>query len=1599
MGNLAHAIGNGRIFAGALRALRVRLPRQRPPEAGPDGPSEAEGDPRRSFLDRLRTLSQRGWLALALAGVASAILVGTVLAAGTTFTVNSTGDGADANPGDGVCDTAAAGTECTLRAAIGQANNTSTNRGPDTINFNIPVSDPNRNAAGVFTITPHSPLPVITDPVTIDGYSQGDGTADDATPNMMAIGNDARLLIELSGGSVSEHATPQNPFPAPAVGLYLSAGSERSTVRGLVINSFLREGIRIAQANSVVEGNFIGTDASGTLPRGNLDGVVSNRSGNTLGGETPGARNVISGNQGNGVFITGGDNTVQGNYIGTDASGTQDLGNSSSGMFLQDRGGNTIGGTSEGARNVISANNGPGVSIRASTLDFLGNTVQGNYIGTDANGSAPLGNSLHGVFLNSGNGNTIGGTTAAARNVISANGSGGAGSGVFIQGAHIDIPIMADFGGDNTVQGNYIGTDKDGALPLGNNFRGVVISNAKDNTIGGAEAGAGNIISANNISGVFIGKTADVTGDSTGNKVQGNYVGIDKNGTRSDSALDLGNNGPGVDLDTGSSNNTIGGTAAAARNVISDNQGDGVFISSSGNQVQGNYVGTDKEGARPAGAPDLGNSNTGVNIGSQGANNTIGGATTGARNVISDNGFNGIGISGSSNQVQGNYIGTDASGAADLGNSFDGVSVSGTSNSILSNSIFSNGGTSSANLGIDLGNDGVTQNDAGDGDFGANNLQNFPVLAPFTSSGGTTTIKGTLKSTPSKTFTVQFFSSPEADPSGYGEGKNFLGETNVTTDGNGDAGFTFTASTSLSTTDVVTATATNQSTNDTSEFSEAQNANNAPSVTLSGPSTANEGETKSYTFTVTDPDSGDSFTLKSGFPDCGTGGQLVSSPSTTASGGSFECSFADGPASPEVRVQVTDSNNADSNIATQPVTVTNANPTISSVSPGTVDEGSSSTITVTAIDPAGTSDPLSYEFDCDNNGTYEIGPQTGNTAQCTFTDSGTFKVNVRVTDGDGGEDTDSTTVDVNNVAPTVTLSGLTTANEGDTKTYTFTVTDPGTSDTQTITAGCGANGEKVTGSDAYDQASGNGSFKCRFPDGPATSDVTVKATDSDGASDTDNRRVTVTVANVAPTVTLSGPTTTNEGETKSYTYTLSDPGNDPNPTITESCGANATRTDTPATHSFDCTFPDGPASSTVSVSADDGTDTATDSLSVAISNASPVAQDDSYTTNEDQTLSKTAPGVLTNDSDAGSDTLTALKVDGPSHGSLTLDTDGSFTYTPNSNFNGSDSFTYKATDSDSADSNTATVSITVNSANDAPDAKDDSYSVNEDGTLTETSSSGVLKNDTDLDSDTLSVAQPRPVSGPSHGTLTLNSEGSFSYTPNSNFNGSDSFTYKATDGNGGEDTATVTITVNPANDAPVANNQSATTNEDTSKVIALSGTDTDGNNLSFNFSSSPTHGTLSSIGTPTCTGAAPRTCQANVTYKPNANFSGTDSFKFRVNDGTTNSSEATVSITVRAVNDAPVAKNDLYVTNEDQTLSVRAPAILINDTDPEKTKLSAKLVANPKQGTLKLNPNGSFSYKPKANFNGVDTFSYKASDGTALSNTATVKITVRPVPG
>ncbi len=542
---------------------------------------------------------------LLLALMVACLLLTATPAHAATFTVNSVGDAGDNNPGDGSCFTGVliVGSgpglveECTLRAAIEETNaNNNDATVVDAIGFNIP-------GAGPHTISPGTTnLPIISEPVVIDGYTQPG-----AKPNTLAVGNDAVLKIELSGAaSLSGN------------GLQISASN--STVRGLVINRWS-----------------------------------------------------------SGVFIVGpaASRQIVGNYIGTDASGTQDLGNG------------------------------------------------------------------FGVFISGVPNNTVGGTTAAARNIISGN-------------TQYGVVIFNPGATGNKVMGNYVGTDKNGTAVLGNSEDGVIVAGAPNNTIGGTTAGERNVISGNGNNGVRI-----ESGDATGNEVLGNYVGTDASGTQA-----LGNSGSGMSID-GASRNTIGGTTAGARNIISGNSSDGVAIS--------------------------GNAR-GVNL--------------------------------------------------------------------ISNSIFSNGA-----LGIDLLNDNVPNlNDPDDADGGPNGMQNYPVITSATTSGGTTTIEGTLNSIPNGSFTLQFFASPAPDPSGFGEGKTFLGQTNVTVNAAGNALFNFTTATPLAGGQVVTATATATDTviGDTSEFSEAVKlvdntppppppppSNTAPEITANVPAKTRD-KTPTVTATVTD---------------------------------------------------------------------------------------------------------------------------------------------------------------------------------------------------------------------------------------------------------------------------------------------------------------------------------------------------------------------------------------------------------------------------------------------------------------------------------------------------------------------------------------------------------------------------------------------------------------------------------------------------------------------------------------------------------------------------------------------------------------------------
>jgi VCBS repeat-containing protein len=371
---------------------------------------------------------------------------------------------------------------------------------------------------------------------------------------------------------------------------------------------------------------------------------------------------------------------------------------------------------------------------------------------------------------------------------------------------------------------------------------------------------------------------------------------------------------------------------------------------------------------------------------------------------------------------------------------------------------------------------------------------------------------------------------------------------------------------------------------------------------------------------------------------------------------------------------------------------------------------------------------------------------------------------------------------------------------------------------------------------------------------------------------------------------------------------------------------------------------------------DNDCDTALVVITVTPVDDFPIAVNDRDTTNEDTPLSGSVRGNDTLSGDGGN--LISV-VDPPNHGILTLDTAGNFTYTPDANFNGTDTLTYALCDVD-GDCDTATLVITVTPVDDFPVAVNDADTTNEDTPL----SGSVRGNDT-LSGDggnLISVVDP-----PNHGTLTLDTAGNYTYTPAANFNGLDSFIYQLCDVDNDCDTALVVITVTPVDDFPIAVNDRDTTNEDTPLSGSVRGNDTlsgDGGNL-ISVVDPPNHGilTLDTAG--------------NFTYTPDANFNGTDTLTYALCDVDGDCDTATLVITVTPVDDFPVAVNDTDTTNEDTpvTGSVRG-----NDTLSGDGGNLISVVDPPNHGTLTLDTAGNYTYTPAANFNGLDSFIYQLCD-------------------
>ncbi len=475
--------------------------------------------------------------------------------------------------------------------------------------------------------------------------------------------------------------------------------------------------------------------------------------------------------------------------------------------------------------------------------------------------------------------------------------------------------------------------------------------------------------------------------------------------------------------------------------------------------------------------------------------------------------------------------------------------------------------------------------------------------------------------------------------------------------------------------------------------------------------------------------------------------------------------------------------------------------------------------------------------------------------------------------------------------------------------------------------------------------------------------------DTNGASDTATVTVTIDPQNDLPVANGDGATTPedtaitidvlgNDTDIDGDNLTVDSVTQPPNGNVANN-GTNVTYT--PNTNFngidiFNYTISDG----------NGGIANAIVSVDVGGTNDSPVANDDSATTNEDNPV---IIQVLFNDSDPDGDSLNVASTTNPANGMVT-NNGNNVTYTPDPNFNGTDTFNYTVEDGNGG-TDTATVTITIDPQNDFPVANDDGATTPEDTAIT----IDVLGNDTDIDGDNLTVDS---VTQPPNGNVANNGT-NVTYTPNTNFNGIDIFNYTVSDGNGGIANAIVSVDVGGTNDSPVANNDSATTNEDNPVIIQVlfNDSDPDGDNLNVASTTNPANGIVTNNGN-------------NVTYTPDVNFNGTDTFDYTVSDGNGGTDTARVTITINLQNDVPVANDDGATTPEDTGVTID---VLGNDSDVDGDSLTVSSVTQPSNGTV-TNNGTDVTYSPNANFSGTDTFNYTINDGNGGTANAIVTVNV-----
>ncbi|MCU0430351.1 MAG: hypothetical protein MUF42_10320 [Cytophagaceae bacterium] len=541
---------------------------------------------------------------------------------------------------------------------------------------------------GVQTINLITDLPSPTGPLTIDGFTAPGYTANN--PVIVIDGVNWGLLIN-------------------------DPGATGSVLRGLVIIS-ATNGIELNGVGGItISGCQIGLTAAGIIPPapgnriGNAGILLNNSDANTLGGIVAADRNVISGCNLEGIFLSNGsdNNSIYGNYIGTGVDGNTDLGNLLRGIRIDDSDNNRIGNGAANTRNIISGNNDHGIFVMNST----GNQISSNYIGIGADGLTSIGNSVHGIILNNSQNTIVGGISLAHRNVISANGTGVIGSGVSLENGSSATIISF----------NIIGADANALLARPNLVHGININNSTDCIV------QFNLVSGNTLSGM------NITTASHRAIIRSNIVGLNILGAA------LGNQQHGIYIDA-SNTCVLGGTNFIDRNVISSNGNvageNGVSITNSNNHIiKANFIGTDLNGlaSRP-------NFSAGLSM-NVSTGNVIGGATLAERNVCSANGSFGIFLNDVDNSLlAGNYLGTDSTGNAALGNTISGLIAQGGCSglTIQSNVVSANGG-----VGMDMNsisNSFIYGNHAGVGLNGLTDLGNGTIGMRV--GGGTNNVVG-----------------------------------------------------------------------------------------------------------------------------------------------------------------------------------------------------------------------------------------------------------------------------------------------------------------------------------------------------------------------------------------------------------------------------------------------------------------------------------------------------------------------------------------------------------------------------------------------------------------------------------------------------------------------------------------------------------------------------------------------------------------------------------------------------------------------------------------------------------------------------------------